>query len=68
MLLHLSMQAEGVQSYFNDEDGRNPPNGIHNHVDTREKLRGYDPGLYNLIKEVFACGNEYLLRCKTNRG
>ena len=41
--------AEGVQSWFdtnrvNDHD--------HNHVDTREELREYDPGLAALIEEV----------------
>ncbi len=42
--------AEGVQSYFdtnreNDHD--------HNHVDTREELEEYDPGLFVLVAEVF---------------
>ena len=47
------MQAEGVQSYFNVEAYANPPDGIHNHVNTREKLQDYDPGLYNLIASFF---------------
>lgn len=43
--------AEGVQSYF---DCNAPPNkGVHNDVDTREKLRKYDPELFALIDEVF---------------
>lgn len=42
--------AEGVQSWFdtnreNDHD--------HNHVDTREELRDYDPRLAKLVEEVF---------------
>lgn len=43
--------AEGVQSYF---DCNNPPNkGVHNDVNTREKLKKYDPALFELIDEVF---------------
>jgi alpha-glucosidase len=43
--------AEGVQSYF---DCNNPPNkGVHNDVNTREKLKDYDPDLFALIDEVF---------------
>ena len=62
------MQAEGVQSYFNVEAHANPPDGIHNHVNTREKLQDYDPGLYNLIASFFKCGNTYIKRCDKNRG
>jgi hypothetical protein len=43
--------AEGVQSYF---DCNAPPNkGVHNDVNTREKLKKYDPELFKLIDEVF---------------
>lgn len=43
--------AEGVQSYF---DCNAPPNkGVHNDVNTREKLKDYDPDLFALIDEVF---------------
>jgi hypothetical protein len=43
--------AEGVQSYF---DCNNPPNkGVHNDINTREKLAKYDPDLFKLIDEVF---------------
>lgn len=43
--------AEGVQSYF---DCNAPPNrGVHNDINTREKLARYDPVLYNLINDVF---------------
>ena len=42
--------AEGVQSFF----GTNrPPNHDHNHVDTRDELRDYDPRLFALIDDVF---------------
>lgn len=42
--------AEGVQSWFNNN---RPPDHDHNHVDTREELIEYDPGLGALCKEVF---------------
>jgi len=47
---HHEYWAEGVQSYFhcnrkNDSE--------HNDIDTREKLKEYDPELFKLIAEVF---------------
>ena len=43
--------AEGVQSYF---DCNNPPNaGVHNDINTREKLAKYDPDLFALIDDAF---------------
>lgn len=42
--------AEGVQSWFNNN---RPPDHDHNHVDTREELRAYDPALAKLCEEVF---------------
>lgn len=42
--------AEGVQSWFNNN---RPPDHDHNHVDTREELKEYDPGLSALCEEVF---------------
>jgi alpha-glucosidase len=43
--------AEGVQSYF---DCNAPPNrGVHNDINTREKLARYDPELFALIDTVF---------------
>lgn len=42
--------AEGVQSWFNNN---RPPDSSHNHVDTREELKDYDPGLAALCEEVF---------------
>lgn len=56
--------AEGVQSFFNVNDYANPPNGIHGPINTRPKLRSYDPALYNMILEVFPCQNYILDRCK----
>jgi hypothetical protein len=50
---HREYWAEGVQSYFDCNARAEPPNGIHNHVRTREQLRKYDPDLAKLIDEVF---------------
>ena len=48
---HSEYWAEGVQSYF---DCNNPPaRGVHNDINTREKLAKYDPVLHELIDEVF---------------
>ena len=55
--------AEGVQSYFNVNAYANPPDGIHNTINTREKLKQYDPTLYSLVKEVYPCGNLIQDRC-----
>ena len=42
--------AEAVQSYF----GTNrPPDHDHNHVDTREELKEYDPAVFALAAKVF---------------
>ncbi len=49
---HSEYWAEGVQSYF---DCNNPPNkGVHNDINTREKLAKYDPGLFELVDDAFA--------------
>ena len=42
--------AEGVQSYFN---ANNPKDRQHNGIDTREKLKAHDPGLFDLIDGEF---------------
>ncbi len=42
--------AEGVQSWFNSN---RPPDHDHNHIDTREELKEYDPGLATLVGEIF---------------
>lgn len=41
--------AEGVQSWF---DTNRHDDAVHNHVDTREELKAYDPRLAALIAEV----------------
>jgi hypothetical protein len=45
--------AEGVQDWYDTNDTANPPNGIHNGVNTREELKDYDPTLYALIGGLF---------------
>jgi alpha-glucosidase len=47
---HREYWAEGVQSYF---DCNAPAGGVHNDVNTREKLSKYDPELFKLIDETF---------------
>ncbi|MCK4293265.1 MAG: hypothetical protein KAY65_08710 [Planctomycetes bacterium] len=42
--------AEGVQSWY---DANRQNNYNHNHVDTREELKAYDPDLAQLIAETF---------------
>eukprot|EP00795_Rhopilema_esculentum_P014432 gene14432-5488_t len=58
--------GEGVQSFFDVNAYSARPNGVHNHVNTRAKLRSYDPTLFRLLKEVFPCMNIYHKRC--NKG
>ena len=45
--------AEGVQSFFNCNRYSEEPNGVHNAIHTREKLKAYDPELYALISRYF---------------
>lgn len=45
--------AECVQSYFNCNRYAEKADGIHNSVNTREKLRHYDPEMYALLSELF---------------
>jgi alpha-glucosidase len=48
---HSEYWAEGVQSYF---DCNAPPNkGVHNDINTREKLAKYDTELFELIDDAF---------------
>ncbi len=66
-MMCVCVQAEGVQSYFNVNAYADPPNGQHNSVNLRVKLRSYDPELYHLVHEVFPCANNFIKRCH-NRG
>lgn len=45
--------AETVQSFFNCNRFSLHPNGVHNAINTREKLKLYDPDMYNLLLEYF---------------
>ncbi len=45
--------AEGVQSWFNVNAEVPVPDGKHNHVNTREELKQYDPRLAALIGKYF---------------
>lgn len=54
--------AEGVQSFFNAQAPAK--SGIQNDVDTRAKLRYYDPELYSIMNEVFFCQNKLVDRCE----
>lgn len=45
--------AEAVQSFFNTNRYSEMPNGVHGPVSTREKLKQYDPEIYNLLLEFF---------------
>jgi hypothetical protein len=45
--------AEGIQSYFDANKSVDPPNGIHNGINTRMKLKTYDPELFPLIDSAF---------------
>ena len=45
--------AECVQSFFNCNRYAHPANGVHNSVNRREKLRQYDPMMYDLLREYF---------------
>jgi len=48
--------AEGTESFFDANNEADPPDEIHNHVDTRAELRSYDPGLYRLLTRVYGEG------------
>lgn len=54
--------AEGVQSYFNANLEADPPDGVHNHVDTRRELEEYDPALFAVIDSTFG-GVEWSPSC-----
>src|SRR5262245_20196432 len=54
--------AEGVQSYFDANLYADPPNGIHNAINTRAKLKDYDPRLFELIDRAFN-GGAWRPRC-----
>lgn len=45
--------AECVQSFFNCNRYSEVPNGVHNSMNRRAKLKAYDPEMYDLLKRYF---------------
>jgi hypothetical protein len=45
--------AEGVQDWYDTNASSNPPNGVHNSVNTRSELAEFDPTLHALVAGVF---------------
>jgi hypothetical protein len=47
--------AEGVQDWYglNAQSSSGNPDGVHNHVDTREELFSYDRRLYDILESLF---------------
>lgn len=45
--------AECVQSFFNCNRYADPANGVHNQINRREKLKAYDPEMYNFLLNYF---------------
>lgn len=45
--------AETVQSFFDCNKYSAEPNGVHNSIHTRVKLKEYDPDMYNLLLQYF---------------
>lgn len=62
--------AEGVQDFFDDNIEASPPNGIHNHVNTRAELEAYDPKLAAFIAAIFkgASGKSWPVHCTVGGG
>lgn len=46
--------AETVQSFFNCNRYSEKPNGVHNQINRREKLKAYDPDMYDFLQQYFA--------------
>jgi hypothetical protein len=59
--------AEGVQDWYYTNLEADPPNGIHNHVDTRHELLEYDPVLYNLVAELLPAEPQFV-DCYSDEG
>ena len=45
--------AECVQSFFNCNQWVSPVNGIHGEINRRDKLKKYDPEMYNFLLRFF---------------
>jgi len=46
--------AEGVQDWFNVNAEVSRPDGKHNQINTRDELKVYDPGLFDILKSYFS--------------
>jgi len=46
--------AEGVEDWYDANQQADPPDGVHNFVNTRAELDAYDPTLAEIISEQFA--------------
>ena len=45
--------AEATQSFFSCNRYSDTPNGVHNGINRRNKLRDYDPEMYQLLSDYF---------------
>lgn len=54
--------GEGVEGWYDANRQSNPPDGVHNHVNTRAELELYDPALAGLIAEQFVI-DDWRPRC-----
>lgn len=57
--------AETVQSFFNCNRYSAQPDGVHNSINTRSKLKEYDPEIYSLLLQYFP--ETDLDLCKDNK-
>jgi hypothetical protein len=48
----IEYYAMGVQDWFDAGGEANPPDGVHNSINTRDELQGYDPTLAALVGET----------------
>lgn len=51
--------AEGVQDWYNTNAQADPPDGVHNSVNTRSELETLDKNLHALIGEIFPDGTNW---------
>jgi hypothetical protein len=54
--------AEGVEDWYDANQQSNPPDGVHNYVNTRAELEAYDPTLAQIISENFVI-DDWRPRC-----
>lgn len=59
--------AEGVQSFYNCNRISVETNGVHNAINTREKLKLYDPRLYQLLLRYLPKIDLYLVESQKHK-